>query len=196
MAVAMNQILTDWTTPSGGGKVTVMYFSAAGDINDQRIAVDNLFKDIGVGLDDSVSYQVRQEGVVLNDVDGALLDSWVDNFATGSSGDGTGQVVADATQVLIRWSTDTVVNGRFLKGRTFVPGLGNGNEANGNLATAAVATFQGVVDDFIAADVGFGVWSRPVRDPETHALVRDGLWLPATGGSVWSELAVLRRRRG
>lgn len=185
----LRQILTDWTTASGSGKVTVMYFLAAESVVDQRAAIHDLFNDMGVGLDDSCSFTVRTSGVEIDDETGTLIGSWSEPTAQTGTGDGSGQPVADAIQVLLQWQTPAIVGGRFLKGRTFVPGLGNGNEAGGNLAPTAQTTFQGIVDTFVDSDVGFGVWHRP-------AAGSGGSFDQVISGTVWSELAVLRRRRG
>jgi hypothetical protein len=66
--------------------------------------------------------------------------------------------------------------------------------SDGNLSASAASAFQQAGTSLISAAAGFSVWSRPKKDAG-GAVVRPGSRHEATAAAVWTELAVLRRRR-
>jgi len=184
----VREILVDWTTASGSGKVSVFYFDEATAVGAQRSALSTFLGAADAVLSTTASWVMRTTGTEYDDVTGALTGAWTDTTPYSGAGGAAGQA-ADATQVLVRWDTGQIVNGRFLKGRTYLPALASGNLNVGNLAAAARTTVSNAAAAFVTASVGFIVWHRPVAgaggDPAT-----------VTGSDVWTELAVLRRRRG
>jgi len=110
----MREIITDWTTPAGGGFVSVMYFDPTILVETQRAALGSLWSAIDAGMPPSVSWVVRTEGRVLSSETGTLTGQWTEGTVYQDSGDATGtQPLPDAVQGLIRWRTDSVVRGRF-----------------------------------------------------------------------------------
>lgn len=184
----IRQILTDWQTAAGTGMVSVMYFDADADVELQRERINDLFTDMSPGLSTQVEWVVRTAGVELDDATGGLVNSWAEPTTRVGQGDGEAESVPDASQILLRWRTPDVVNGRFVVGRTFVPGLTNGNLAQGNIATAALSVFQAAATDFRASLADFRVWHRPIAGS-------GGSSHNPNAAQVWPELAVLRRRR-
>lgn len=183
------EILVDWTTPAGNEHRNVMYFDAALSIAAQRLALSTFLTAVKASLSNQVSYLIETSGRVLDDATGALTGSWASGTAyTGTGGSAT-QPVADATQLLFRWTTPTIVGGRFLKGRTYIPGFFAGGLAAGNVTAAQVTGLSTAANTFANDPAGFGIWHRPV-------LGAGGDFVPTTGGSLWAELAVLRKRRG
>lgn len=182
------EILVDWTTPAGNEHRNVMYFDATLSIGAQRTALSTFLTAVKASLSNQVSYSIEQSGRVLDDATGALVGSWSQATALTGSGGSATQPVADATQILFRWFTPSIVNGRFLKGRTFIPGLFSGGLSGGNLLAAQVTGLSAAANTFANDPAGFGVWHRPSQGA-------GGDFVLTTSGSVWSELAVLRRRR-
>lgn len=188
MAV-IREILTRWTTINGSGKVTVMYFESAIDVADQRDHLNNFWQTIKPTLDNSASYVIDTDGRELEDSTGGLTGSWSDVVPYGGAGGGGGEPVADATQGLIRWKCADIINGRFLQGRTFIPGCASSAEVAGNVLPATRAVWQGAANSLISAGSGLVIWHRPGgTGPGSHDAV--------STARVWSEFAVLRRRRG
>lgn len=185
----IRQVLTDWTTVNGSGKVTVMYFEQGISVAAQRLALGAFFLAVQAHLDNSVTWRVRTDGVEVDDGTGTLTGSWTDATARNGAGTGGGEPVADATQALIRWKTSSIVGKRFLQGRTFIPGLASSNEINGNIAAATQTAFNTAGNALIASAAGLVVWHRPISGSGGS---HDAVSTCAT----WSELAVLRRRRG
>jgi len=187
--MAVRQILTDWTTSSGAGKVSVMYFDAATAVATQRTALQAFWTATKAALDNATSYVIRTTGVDLDESTGQLVASWAETSAKTGTGAGVGDPVPDASMVLVRWKTSTILGSRFLQGRTFIPGLGAGNVTDGNLAPAAIAVIDPAAATLVGSAAALQVWHRPVSGSggSAHSV---------TSGTCWTELAVLRRRRG
>jgi len=183
------EIVVDWTTASGGGKVSVFFFDTTGTVSNQRLDLATFLGNVDGALDNSVSWTIRVAGRDLDDSTGALIGAWTEGTTRTGVGNNATEPVADATQVLFQWHTGVIVNGRFLRGRTFIPGLTNSILSNGNILAANVASFDAFAETFLASSDTFGVWHRPTSGT-------GGSFHLATSATVWSELAVLRRRRG
>ena len=186
----MREVLTDITTPSGSGKVAVMYFDETQPADPQTAAVQAFWSGIAPQLDQAFRFRVRSNGRLVDEATGQLQGFWSGVGYTEVTGQGSGGAVADATQVLVRWRTGVVRNGREVRGRTFIPGLNRVNLASGNIGEAYRSAIEVEANDFLTTtSIGFGVWARP-KAGSPGALVQ------VTDADVWSELAVLRRRRG
>jgi len=186
---ALNQIIIDWTTASGAGKASVMYFDNSILISTQRTALTTWLQAIDNPLDDSITWSLRNAGVIIDDATGTLVGSWSSgSVVTGTAG-GTSEPVSDPAQVLIRWKTSSIVNGRYLQGRTYIPGLSVGNVDEGNVSAAAVTAFQTPSSALVSSGAGLRVFHRPISGS-------GGSSADVTSANVWTEFAVLRRRRG
>lgn len=185
----IRQILVDWTTISGSGKVSVFYFTSAVAVATQRAALGTFLGATDAHLDNSCSWTIRTTGVDVDDASGALVDSWADATAQTGTGAGGTEPVADATQILVRWKTPTILGGRFVQGRTYIPGCASSNEVNGNVVTATSSAIAGFANTLIGSGAGLLVWHRPISGS-------GGLGCVPETATVWSEFAVLRRRRG
>lgn len=186
----MRQILTRWTVPQASGTITtVMNFDVLVDITLQRDALEDFWTAISGSLPTAVTWSIDQEGRELSPSTGELIGTWLDPRAMeGAGGAGDQSSVSNATQVLVQWHTGTIANGRFLRGRTFIPGFGAGSLLGGELLPAERAATIASATAFIASNAGLQVWSRPTG-------ARPGQAAYVTRADVWNELAVLRGRR-
>lgn len=185
----VREILVDWGGPGSGGKLSVLYFDTAFAIDDQRAAIGAMLGAVDTFLDNAVTWSVRQSGREMATATGALTGEWTDSGTVSGTGASVGQATADSTQALLRWTTGVVVSGRFLKGRTFIPGLESNSFTDGNLNSTVQSGMNSAAIGMVTADVGFSIWHRPVGGS-------GGVLHPVVSGSVWAEGAVLRRRRG
>lgn len=182
------EIVVDWITASGAGKVSVFMMAGGNTVASQRSALATFLGAVDAQCDNSTSWIIRNTGREMSDATGTLQGVWTDAPNYSGTGALTAEPVADATQALIRWQTGVIVNGRFLQGRTFIPGLGSATEISGNLSAAVRGVFDTAANALISAAVGMGVWHRPV-------LGAGGVFEDANTASTWNEFAILRRRR-
>lgn len=194
--VNIRQVQVNWVTQSGPGKVSVFNFSAAGaSITAQRDALRTMLEVLDSNLVPGTTWSIENAGRVLDDATGALTGAWSDGAAITGAGGAAGQPVADATQVLLQWQTGVIEGGRFLRGRTFIPGLNRDYTNLGNLSTSIVTTWGAALTTFVGSSTGFGIWRRPWPGSVTRPAY-SGAFQAASTGDVWPELAVQRRRRG
>lgn len=185
-----SELLTAWQTAGGEAGLSVMFVEPVTDMAATRAALAALYTGIEDRLDTGTTWTIATSGRVLDPTTGALTGEWSEPTSqTGQGATTTGTNVADATQALIRWNTGAVVNGRFLKGRTFIPGLSTSALSDGALSSATQTDFLTSLSTFLAAGAGLGVWHRPTSGA-------GGSFHLVTAASVWSELAVQRGRRG
>lgn len=182
------EILVDWTTVNGAGKVSVFYFIQATAVASQRDELATFLGSIDGALSTGTSWSIRTTGRDLISASGGLEDAWTDPTVYVGAGSGGSVPVADSTQGLIRWHTDHIVGSRFLQGRTYIPGVASGSLSGGNLLAATATAWQVAGQALIDAGVQLAVWHRPVAGAGGEAWAADVC-------SVNSEFAVLRRRR-
>lgn len=183
------EIITDWSFDSGEDGVTVMFFDESISVSDQRDDLATFWGAVDSMLHNGTQWVIRNSGRELDDATGTLTGVWTDVITKTGIGAGTLNPVNDAAMILLQWQTATIINGRMVRGRTFVPGAEISTQEQGNLGSAFVSQLQGYQATFLAAGTGFGVWHRPTSGS-------GGQFVPATAGSAWSEFAVLRGRRG
>lgn len=183
------EILVDYTTPAGGGFRSVFMFGTASSVASQRIGLRNMLQAIDNYCSSSMTWTIETSGRELTDATGTLTGTWSEPTAYTGVGAVGAFPVADATQALVRWYTDHIINGRFLRGRTYIPGIAVSNIDGGNLAPGAVTGIGSAAQQLINDAVQVGVWHRPVAGS-------GGQWWAADTADCWNEFAVLRRRRG
>jgi len=183
------EILTDWTFDSGEDGVSVMFFDEGLSVTDQRAALAVFWGAVDSMLHNGTTWTIRKSGREMDDATGTLTGVWTDTATLTGTGAGTVNPVNDAAMILLQWQTNTIVNGRMVRGRTFVPGAEISTQEGGNLGAGFVGLLQGYQATLIAASEGFVIWHRPTSGS-------GGSVAPVTTGTAWQEFAVLRGRRG
>ena len=117
---------------------------------------------------------------------GTLLSSTAISPPANVTGTGTGDMLPPATQGRVIWQTGTIVNGRRLVGRTFIPGMIAGTQtATGAVQPATITAVNTAANALAtAANCDMVVWSR------AHATA-----VGITSGAMDSDFSVLRSRR-
>lgn len=184
----VREILVDWVTPAGGGQVSVFHFIEATAVASQRSALAAFLNTIDNNMTTTSSWSIRNAGREVDTATGALTASWGDSASLSGAGSIPGSPVADATQALVRWNTGRVVAGRFLRGRTYIPGVSQGSLSGGNLLSTTQSAYAAAGQTLVSAAVQLAVWHRPTAGAGGEA------WAVQTA-SCWGEFAVLRRRR-
>lgn len=185
----VREILTTWRTDAGSQFKTVMFFSEAGVVADQRTALAAFWTAADAVCAGTTTWTIETAGRELDTASGALTGAWTETSVKTGAGGGAGDQSGDALQALVRWHTGAIVGGRFLQGRNFIPGLAATVIVDGNLSAAGITAVQTAANTFVGSGEPPVVWHRPVSGS-------GGALQAATSASVWAELAVLRRRRG
>lgn len=103
------------------------------------------------------------------------------------SGAHSAELLPWATQGLIRWRTGFFVNGRELRGRTFVPGLTEDFNVGGVPGGTLVTGIASAINTYVTTSTAAG---DPVVYSPTHKVAAI-----MTTGNFWTQWAVLRSRR-
>lgn len=157
--------------------------------------------DIKAEMPPTVTLSVEGHGDVINDTDGVLTGSWTASEPDSVVGIATGVYAAPAG-ASIAWLTETILDGRRIKGRTYVVPMATGQYQSdgsldstqlGNLRTQAAALVTDGAGDFV-------VWHRPraaraAVGSRPAVTARAGGHAVITGSSVADKVAVLRSRR-
>lgn len=182
------EITVDWTTDAGSGFVSVFNFNAGVAVATQRSALNTFLGAIDGALDSGTTWTVATAGREWDATTGGLTGAWTHTTPYTGVGGVAGQAVPDAIQILFRWGTSTIVNGRFLSGRTYIPGCAAINQDDGNMEESLRAAIEANGQTFAGSSATPVVWHRPVSGS-------GGQEVQMQTCSVWSEFAVLRKRR-
>lgn len=188
----MLEIVTSWSGPQGAWLRSIMYFRGTlpGTAAAARLAVGGLWSGYCGVVSNQYSFEVDPTVRIIDPADGSLTGYYVDSGTVDGVGAQNQQPVADASQVLHRWVTGQVRDGRVVRGHQFAPGLATGSLTGGNITPAVTAALTANANNFVVdTDGDFCVWARPKPG-------LPGADVEVVGGSVWGELAVLRQRRG
>ena len=148
-----------WSGFPGGPGVTTMYFL------DTATAVDSVhtfFASIADRLPEDVDIQVESAGDVINDATGDLTGAWSTGAVTSIPGTASGSYSAPAGAV-VDWLTATILDGRRLRGRTFIVPMSAGlYDGDGTPTTAMLDDLQAAATELITEQSSsFVLWHRP-----------------------------------
>lgn len=175
-----------------------MYFL---DVSTAVESVSKFWQSIAPMLPPSVHITPERVGDTIEDTTGALTGSWVGGVVTASVG-GAGGAYSAPTGAVVTWLTTTVLDGKRVRGRTFVvPLAGVDYEADGTLAVGTLSGLQAPAAQLILEQsASFVIWHRPFKGRAATAtrparpahLGGHGL---VTASRVPDLAAVLRSRR-
>jgi hypothetical protein len=145
-------------------------------------------------ISDQVGWNITPDVAVIDETTG-VIDHW-ETATTADSGTGTnnGDPLPWATQGLCHWATGEVVAGHQVVGRTFIPGLCEGDSVGGQMSSGLRSAIDTLTEDLIA-DTGceLRIWSRPQPAADPPRAGSSHLVRSSAINSTW---AVLRSRRG
>lgn len=190
------RVTTQFTGLTGAPYLNVFNFPGSGssDAAAAAVAASNFWQGIADKLSTALSWTRSGEVEEFDPANGQVSALHSTDPVNGV-GTQAGERMPFAIQGLVRWRTGVFVDGREVRGRTFIPGLTQDMNDNGTLLPA--------VQSDIAADAGtlaalLGVWSRPIEpDPDADPPIagRPGQIIPVSASSVWNQFAILRSRR-
>lgn len=177
-----------WGASNGSpGGITVHHFDDTRTATNIRTTLRGMISAIDGALTSQWTVVEAAEVRVLDTATGQLTGIETLIPQSPVAGTAIGEPVADSTCGLAQYFTGDFVNGRNVRGRTYIPGLSAGALENGQWASAMLSQ----IADFAAAfaiDPGAVIYRRPRSGMagSAHAV---------TGSAAWSQCAVLRHRR-
>lgn len=170
---------------AGGGICRLYFDEAGGTAADAHAAVVSFFNAVDEVMSTQVAFTVEAEVELVNAATGAItgIESTDAYSATGT---GSGDPLPPATQGLVRWRTGAFVDGREVRGRTFLPGmLESLNDSAGKPNSGALTVINVAAGNLIGdGDSELVIYSRT-----------KSLQATVVSGQAWSQWAQLRGRR-
>jgi hypothetical protein len=186
----VQEIVTEWTGLGHNPKLSIMYIDDAADVGLARDNIAGLWNALEGFLSTSIAWRVAQDGKIMDSATGELTGFWTDTTPFVGEGLNESDPLPDATQLLVQWVTTEVVNGRRVRGRTFIPGMTEQHSERGNPSDDLVAGAAAGAQAMVTALLGnFVVWHRPTNGVGGSTAV-------VNVATVWDEWAVQRNRRG
>lgn len=192
--MAIFRVTARWTGFTGAPGYSNFHFQGSTPTagpDGERSLVHQFFTAAATNLTAGTRIQVMPEVQVFDEASGAMTGIVVDSTELELvAGTSSGNYVGPAGAV-INWNTSAVVNGRRLRGRTFlVPLTGSRFDMDGTLTSTAVTSLNNAAAILSGAGFGsgFGIWSRPVGGGS-------GAFGEVTSHSIPDMAAVLRSRR-
>jgi hypothetical protein len=194
------RVRTIFSGPAGSPWLGTAYFDSPPlSIHQDMVnAVGAFWGSVDQWMANVVSWSTEVEVVELDEVtgDATAVESTVPVTGTGGQ---TGEIAPTLLQGLARWRTGSFVDGREVRGRWFIPGLGESQLASGVLAGTTVTSVNAAMATYIATPgVAPVIWQRPrIADPTAVPPVdaRVGSQHPIISGSATNRFSPLRTRR-
>lgn len=180
------KVQTIFTGPVGSPWLATNYLIAGGGllVADAVAGVGGLWDDLKGLIKNNVSWTVQGQVDVIDVASGQPTSIASATPVTGT-GTTSGDALPPATQGLLRWNTGFFISGRQVKGRTFVPGMTSSATTNGAPSTSALSTMQTAMTNY----AGLTLATPCIYSRVNHTTA------DISGGSPWTEYAVLRSRR-
>lgn len=192
--MAITRITAQWTGFRGAPGYSNFFFDGAlsteGGVAAAAVAVRGFFQAIREQLPSGSRIDVQATADIIDEASGQITS--VVDFAQPAQvlGSSTGSYSA-ATGAVVNWNTQDYVNGRRVRGRTFIVPLASGSfDSSGDIAGATLTTLRTAADALVTAtlDAPLCVWHRPVGGAGGSSHVVSSATVPDLG-------AVLRSRR-
>lgn len=198
MATLERAVVT-WTGFNGGPGYSVMYATPGGSVLQQW---RNLLAGVAFLFPTGTQIAFPPAGDTIDSVTGALTGTWTYGPISSVTGTGSGSYAAGVGGC-VEWRTAGIVDGRRVRGRTFlVPFSGNIYDAGGSLQDANVTAMNGYLVEFLdAVDEHLVVWNRPrkaspgVQWERPPVTARPGSHHVVTSALIKDRVSTLRTRR-
>lgn len=183
--MALYKVKTLWSGGPGGAGVSTMWFDAAGGTAAQaNTAVGAFWTTVKADVYLALSFATDSIVYTVDEATGLNIAATGVTPVTGT-GSAAGDPLPYATQGLVQWRTGQYINGREIRGRTFLPGMLEANNTNGVPTTAFLGRINAAAATLIAdANSDFNVYALSAHNAQT-----------AISGTTWVNWAQLRSRR-
>jgi len=180
----MLRVRSVWNGIGGTPYLSTFFFDGTDDTaaSTAQSAVIDFWNDAIGSVASNLSVTTQDEVDVIDPATGDLTGAF---FITGATagGDASSDVLPRQVQGLLRINTDTIVSGRRIHGRLFLPGPCEDASDNGVPGAAYKLNWANSCADHLLP-TSWGVWSR-----------KNGAFYTASGATVWNNWASLRSRR-
>lgn len=186
----LHRIVVEWAGPQIVGRaVTVLHYDGTEDPSPPVAAIKSAFDGVAAAIPGGCTITTPGSGETIDDTTGTLTGVW--SAAGGGITTCTGAATAAAgVGACITWNTGGIVNGRKLRGRTFVvPLTSTAYDGTGTITVPALGTVQTFADALMGSG-GLAVWHRP-----TIAGGADGTSYGVLSNRVRDKVAYLSSRR-
>ena len=172
-----------------GLAVNVLHFDGSNQSSPPVAGILSAYQGLATALPSGVTVSVPNAGDIIDDTNGQLVGVWA-GTGGGTVAGSTAGARAAGVGACVSWQTGGIVNGRRLRGRTFLVPLTSGAwDTDGTFQTSALAQLVAFGAALRAAGP-LAVWHRPTTPGGT-----DGTSYGVTGHRVSDKTAVLRSRR-
>ena len=190
--MVMIRIDSVWSGPQivGGGITQLFFGDGSTSAQDCADAVDDFWVAVQNRIKNPNAVAIQPTAFLIDESDGSITGATVISPASARVGSDSGDAMSPATQGLVRWTTGSIVHGRFLRGHIFLPALTeNSNDPDGT-PTATFLTQVNAAAAALIADAGseLVVWHRPIAGS-------GGQFVAVTSSNTADKWAVLRSRR-
>lgn len=185
----LNRVVVQWAGSGVTGlAVNVLHFAGDAGAPDPGAILD-AYDACSPSLPSGVTVTVPNAGDVIEDTTGELVDVWTGTGGGTATGGATGPRAA-GVGVCVSWLTGGIINGRRLRGRTFlVPVSGGAWDTDGTFQPAALTQFQAFATQMLASGP-LAVWHRPTTVGGT-----DGNSYGVIASRITDRTAILTSRR-
>ena len=200
---ALYRVRVQFNSIEGPPGVATFYFL---DLATALPSLTSLFTSLANRMPLGVTLKVQSSGDVIESTTGALIGAW-NKDAEPEIGATGGPNYAGASGGQIEWLTSQIMDGRRVRGRTFIVPLSTDAYRTGGLIDSATTDLQGVAAAafIVAQSSSFVIWHRPfpgrsasapgVLPKVTAKAAHIGGFALVTGGRVPTKTVVLRSRR-
>jgi hypothetical protein len=204
----MFRVRTVFTGAAGAPYYSNLYFLGPAGQQGVVTAVLNMWTDLVTFIANDLTMTVEGETAEIDPASGDLTGFTALNGGT-VQGSNTGARLSRATQGLVQFRTDGIVNSRRVRGRMFVPGVCVSSNSDGEPTTGYIsgvlAAYNNRLQAIAIRDTNpHVIWARPYVPPEPGDIApndptppppRDGSAHIVNAASVWNEWAIQRSRR-
>lgn len=157
----MHRVLVSWSgTGVQGAAVNVLSFAAEGGVPDVA-AIEQAYFALKTVIPPGVTISVAGSGDTFDDATGTLTGSWSAGAPVSFVGQATEPRVAAGVGACVTWNTGLIVNGRRLRGRTFIVPLSVAAYENDGTLTSGTLGFLQSFATALVASGPLGIWHRP-----------------------------------
>lgn len=152
-------------------------------------ALGAFFTALKASFPTGLSWTIPGSGDILDVATGVINGSWSAAGGSTVAASGVATSYAGPAGAMVRWNTSGIVNGRRVKGRTFLVPLIGSVYASGVVQAGTVTAIQSAANTLVSgAGADLRIWHRPTAGVGGSAY-------PIASASVPNLATVLRSRR-